>query len=234
MPGQGYHGAIAKKLCTIKKKRLTNKMKAGNWGEDAHNSEAGGRRRSHFCGGAGIVLPQYNELRQRGQLQTWDSGLKKSYLVDPEIDMELFEAASRHLKEDDYKDGIRIHLLTDKVYDNFIQKELFDVSKQQDDIILFKKTGLELDGVTFRRILYDSYPMLDQYAMRIAGITEDEIAEDKNMLRATFSDSEADFIIKYLNYDPNYVWHDNQFFNKEMIEKLIDDTVETIINYMNW
>ena len=125
----------------------------------------------------------------------------------------------------DFKDGVILHLLADKAYDELIQKKLFDLSKQEDGIIIVKSTGVEMDATHFRRELYAAYPMLDQYLMNLAGITEDDVAEAKELLRETLSSEHAEFICKYLNYNPDFEWKDTQFFNKEVINALVSDAV---------
>jgi hypothetical protein len=232
MPGQGYHFGFARLMCEKTGRDFTNEMKVGTLLLDAMNSAAGSRRNSHFTGGAGCVLPRYTELRQCGNIQAWDSNLQKSYLVDPRIDMRLFEAANIHIMEGDYKDGIRFHLLSDRSYDQLVQTRLFDVSRQKENIIVVRSTGEELDGPSFRKELYASYPMLDQYLMELSGITADDIEEVKDLLWATLSDEHAVFICKYLNYNPEFVWKDTRFFNKEVIDNLVEEAIKTAGSYL--
>lgn len=234
MPGQGYHYGGARLVAQKVGKEFTNDMAVGNWVLDALNTAAGSRRCTHFTGGAGCVLPQKNELRQSLKIQSWDSQYKKSYLVDPRIEMRLMEAANIHIPEGDYKDGIRLHLLFDRSYDQLVQTKIFDFSKQKDDIVIVRATGKEISGGDFRKALYGMYPMLDQYLMRKAGITAEEVEESKALLRATMAHEHAEFICGYLNYNPNFEWKDNEFFTMEMMDALIDETVETAVKYLKW
>ena len=234
MPGQGYHDGMLTLIVQRAGKKVTREEKVGNLFPDAANAAAGSRRKSHFCGGAGAVYPRLTELRQCSTIQSWDSEMQKSFLVDPKIDMRLFEAANKHIPESDYKDGLRIHFIVDREYDKLVQGTIFDVSKQKDNIIKVRATGKEMDGTTFRKELYKSYPMLDQYVMRLAGVTADEIEDDKEMLRATMNDAHAEFICKYLNYNEEFVWEDTDFFTKEIIDQLIEDTIQVAINYLKW
>ena len=137
-----------------------------------------------------------------------------------------------HLAEDEYKDGIRIHLLADREYDRLVQNTLFDVSNQKNNQIRVRNTGRIIDGQQFRKELYASYPMLDQYILKKAGVTEDEINEVKELLFATLNDDAASFISKYLNFNPDLEWHDTEFFNESVINQLIDQTLETVIKYI--
>ena len=234
MPGQGYHFGFSKLVAEKTGRELTKEMKVGTLVVDALNSAAGARRASHFTGGAGCVLPYYTELRQCKTLQSWDSSLQKSYLVDPRIDMRIMEAANRHIPEGDFKDGLRLHLLSDRAYDKLVQTELFDVSKQKDNIISVRATGVEMDGASFRKELYASYPMLDQYLMNLAGITVEDVAEAKELLRSVLTDEHAEFICKYLNYNSEFEWKDTPFFNKEVIDTLIEKATDDAIKYMKW
>ena len=234
MPGQGYHLGFGRLVADRAGKKYSKEMNVGNLMMDAMNAAAGTRRNSHFTGGAGTVLPQYNELRQSSRLQAWDSSFKKSYLVDPRIDMRLMEAANIHIPESGYKDGIRIHLLADRWYDQLVQTRIFDVSNQKDGIVRVRATGEELDGDAFRTALYASYPLLDQYVMRKAGITAEEVEAVKMLIRSTMTDAHAEFICKYLNFNPDFVWEDTKFFTKEIIDELLDDSVSDTIRYLKW
>lgn len=234
MPGQGYHFGFGRLVADQAGKKFSKEMRVGDLVQDALNAAAGTRRNSHFTGGAGCVLPQFNELRQSSKIQGWDSGFKKSYLVDPRIDMRLMEAASIHIPEGDYKDGIRLHLLADRAYDQLVQTKIFDVSRQKDGIIVVRATGEELDGANFRTELYASYPLLDQYVMRKAGITAEDVAEVKELLKATMTDAHAEFIGKYLNFNPDFEWRDTKFFTREMVDNLLDEAVADAIRYLKW
>ena len=154
MPGQGFHYVFSRLVAARARREVTDEMKVGTLVVDALNSAAGSRRNSHFLGGAGCVIPHYTELKQSSKIQSWDSGYKKSFIVDPRIEMRLFEASSIHILEGDYKDGLRIHLLADRAYDQLVQTKLFDVSNQQNNIIRVRKDGREMDGISFRKINY--------------------------------------------------------------------------------
>lgn len=234
MPGQGYHLGFARKVAEQAGRNFTKEMMVGTLVLDALNSASGSRRNSHFTGGAGCILPHFTELRQCSKIQAWDSGYKKSYLVDPRIEMRLMEAANIHIPEGDYKDGIRLHLLSDRAYDHLVHTKIFDVSRQQENIITVRATGEELDGSTFRTELYASYPMLDNYLMQTAGVTAEDVEEVKNLLRATLTDEHAAFICKYLNYNPDYQWKDTKFFNKDVINGLVEEAITTAIDYLKW
>lgn len=234
MPGQGYHFGFGRLVADRAGKKVSKEMIVGNLVMDAMNAAAGTRRNSHFTGGAGCVLPHYNELRQSSRIQGWDSSFKKSYMVDPRIDMRLMEAASIHIPEGAYKDGIRIHLLADRWYDQLVQTQIFDVSQQKNGIIRVRATGEDLDGDTFRRELYASYPLLDQYVMRKAGLTVEDVAEVKELLRSTLTEGHAEFICKYLNYNPEFVWQDTKFFTQEIIDTLLDEAVDDVVRYLKW
>ena len=103
MARQGYHYGLAKLISARLNRTFSVEMRMGVLVVDAFNAAAGNRRNSHFTGGAGAVFPQYNELRHVSRLQSWDSEYKKSYLVDPKIDMRLFEAVNIHLAEGDLR-----------------------------------------------------------------------------------------------------------------------------------
>ena len=225
MPGQGYHLALTKLIAERAGRKFTDEMKIGTLVLDALNSTAGCRRFSHFCGGAGCVLPKLEELGSVTHLQIWDTGKEKSFLVDPEIDIMLAKYASAHIPESDYKDGLIVHLLVDKYYDELIQKKLFDFSGQENGIVSYRKTGHVMDPKLFRKELYASYPMLDQYSMRLAGITKEDIEEVKGLLKENLQTRHSEFICQYLNWDESFVWEDTEFFSKEIIDALLKDSI---------
>ena len=91
-----------------------------------------------------------------------------------------------------------------------------------------------MDGDTFRRELYASYPLLDQYVMQKAGITSEDVEEVKELLRSTLIDAHAEFICKYLNFSQDFVWQDTKFFSKVIIDKVLDEAVIDVIRYLKW
>lgn len=233
MAGQGYHFGLAALAAAGLDRRFTSEMKLGVLLVDSLNRVSGCRRRSHFTGGAGCVIPHYHDLRQINVVQSWDSSYKRSYLVDPKIDMRLFEAANIHIAESDYKDGIRMHLLGDRYYDYLVQQVLFDVSKQKEGVILSRTTGETMDGATFRKEIYNIYPMLDQLLFNMAGITAEDIKDTKELVSAVFNDEMASFVCKYLNFREEIEWKDSKFFKREDVLQLVEDAVRGIKKYLS-
>jgi len=58
--------------------------------------------------------------------------------------------------------------------------------------------------------------------MNLAGIDEEYVEETKKLLYSTVSPELAKFICQYLNFDPNIVIEDNDFFTIEMIDNLLE------------
>lgn len=233
MAGQGYHFGLAALAAKYLDREFTQEMKVGVLLIDALNRASGCRRRSHFTGGAGCIIPHYHDLRQIADIQSWDSCYKRSYIVDPKINMRLFEAANIHITESDYKDGIRMHLLGDKYYDFFVQQVLFDVSKQKEGIILSKFTGEVIDGAAFRKEIYSIYPMLDQFLLDMAEITHQDVEDAKELVSVVFNDEMASFVSKYLNFREGLKWKDTRFFKKEHIQTLVSDATTGIAEYLS-
>lgn len=232
MAGQGYHFGIAALAATSLNREFTQEMKIGVLLIDALNRASGCRRRSHFTGGAGCLIPRYHDLRQITNIQSWDSKHKRSYIVDPRVDMRLFEAANIHITEGDYKDGIRMHLLGDRYYDILVQRVLFDVSKQKEGIIVSRNTHEIMDGAMFRKEIYGVYPMLDQIIFDMAGITSEDIENAKELVSAVFNDEMSSFICKYLNFREGLEWKDSKFFKREYVQTLVQDAVKGIKEYL--
>ena len=232
MPGQGYHLGIMKLVADKTGRKVSSQLVTGTLIVDALNAPFGGRRRTHFAGGGACVLPTYTELRNYVP-QSMDSGFKPSFLVDPITDMRAFEATSIHVNEGDYKDGIRIHLLTDRGYDQLVHNKLFDFKNQKDDIVVVRATNEQIDGKIFRQGLYASYPFLDNYVMHKAGITSEDVLETKEILAACLKDVDKEFISKYLNLsDSEIEWEKVKYFSKSIIDELIEKTCQNIINYL--
>ena len=222
MPGQGFHLGFSKLAAEKAKKEFTDEMKVGTLIVDALSEISGSRRFSHFTGGAGCVLPQFDDLKNLSSIQTWDSGMEKSFIIDPAIDIMLMKTTSKHLNSTDYRNGILLHLIADNVSDNMFKNEIFDFSNQENNIVSIRNTSIELDNVVFRRLIHSFYPILDQYVMKLAGIDKEYIEETKKLLYSTVSPKLAEFICQYLNFDPNIVIEDNDFFTIEMIDNLLE------------
>lgn len=233
MAGQGYHFGLAALAAASLDRRFTSEMKVGVLLIDALNRVSGCRRRSHFTGGAGCIIPHYHELRQITTIQSWDSSFKRSYVVDPKIDMRLFEAANIHITESDYKDGIRMHLLGDRYYDYLVQQKLFDMSRQKEGVILSKITGETMDGATFRKEIYSIYPMLDQILLDMAAITHQDVEDAKELVSVVFNDEMASFVCKYLNFKEEIEWKDSKFFKKEDVIRLTGSAITGIKKYLS-
>lgn len=227
MAGQGYHLGMAKLIANRLNKNFSVEMRIGTLTIDSLNVPAGNRRCSHFTGGAGCIIPRYQELRGVSKLQSWDNGFEKSYLVDPDTDLELFEITNRHIPEGDYKIGLRMHLICDKAWDLLI-RQLFDFSKQASNIVICRDTGENIDGAIFRKELYSIYPMLDQYVMDRAGISAQDVQDTNQFINAVMTDEMATFLKKYLNFNPNLKWEDSKLFNKSLINTLISDILSAI------
>lgn len=230
MPGQGYHLAVYRLAMKKLGREVTEEGIVGTLLLDALNSISGSRRCSHFTGGAGCLIPSYAELSSMTKIQAWDSKYIMSYLVDPEINMALMEQANIHLPEDEYKGGIRIHLIADKEYDQYVQNQIFDFTNQSEDLVKVNRTGDVIDGNTFRSGIYAAYPMIDQFAMSAAGITPSYVENVKKILRSTLPESAADFICKYLNFNPSKHWVDTEYFKfmdfSQMFVKAVDRSAE--------
>ena len=248
MAGQGFHYALLKMIEKEAGFETSNEMLVGTLCMDSLNAIAGNRRRTHFTGGAGCVLPKLEELRftvgagcvlpkleelrEFSTMQSWDSGYMKTYITDPFIDLQLFESASQHLPEDAYKNGIRIHLIADATYDDFIATKVFDLSKQAQGIIVERENGTVMDGATFRKHIYRLYPMMDQYLMKKAGITAEDVENVKQVLKQYMNADAAAFIGKYLNFNEELVWNDSSIFKKADIDKMSEEIVAIACEYM--
>lgn len=222
MPGQLYHYSMGQ-MALRKGAPIVNweKFTMGNLVLDSLN-DAGGRRASHFCGGAGIVIPKYEELQTCTEIQHWDSSYQKSTFVDPMIDFSVFKSVIKHLPQDDFIKGIEFHLWIDYYYDIFIQKKLFEL---HDDKAILKSTGETMNPSDFRSNLYKSYPMLDMINVKELGITADEVTRISNLLKAKLIEERSTFIIKYLNYISDYKWEDTDIFKYKDMEELVQKSI---------
>lgn len=231
MAGQGFHIGLAKMITDRAGLLLSNEMLTGVLVMDALNSVAGSRRNTHFTGGAGCVLPEMESLKKLKNLQAWDSGKEKTYITDPEIDSYYFEIASQHLKEGAYKDGMRIHLISDTIYDEYIAK-IFDLSKQAEGTVTVRESGETMDGAEFRKNIYALYPMLDKYVMTKAGITARYVESVKEVLAKTMNSAQFEFVSKYLNFNEELEWEDTAIFKKEIIDQMIEEIVAEATEYL--
>ena len=227
MPGQGYHVGIAKLICAEARIEFSSKLQMGVLFPDSQNAKAGSRRRSHFCGGGGMLYPAFSQLKNF-EVQSWDSERLPSFNTDPLIEMDVFEATNKHLEEDDFKMGLRIHLWTDFFYDKLIAEVLFDKSRESEGIMVLRRTGEEMALDEFRRSIYAVYPKLDQLAMELAGIKAEDVRDVKALLFSVLKEEDATFISKYLNFNPEMRWEDSREFQREVIDELIGDTVQQL------
>lgn len=231
MAGQGFHLGTAELTAQELGWEFSTEMIIGVLALDACNAPAGGRRCSHFTGGAGCILPRFGELRQVTTLQHWDTNEEASFLVDPAIRMEVFEATNRHIPEGPFKNGIRLHLLADLCYDRFVQEGIFDFTEQSDNRVIVRATEEILDGATFRREIYASYPMLDQLMLEMAGINAEDMESYKDLVTSTFNDSMGQFLLKYMNFDSTRSWVDSVYFKLVDIDMLVNSIISYAVEY---
>lgn len=189
-----------------------------------------GRRASHFCGGAGLVYPRNDELKYVTRLQAWDSMRERDGEVLPaESDMELFEAATKHLCESEYKAGIRFHLIADNELRKFLM-ERFDFSNQG-SVIIHKDSGIRFTTDKFKKELESFYKKLDQYCLNRAGVCMEEIERFKELLYATCPLGIARLLDTKLIFDPDFKWEDTAFFKLSDVSKLVGECNNTVLFY---
>ena len=233
MPGQGYHLGMTKLIADKIGMEMTEELAVGTLVMDSLNKLAGSRRKSHFCGGAGCRLPEYSELKTTEKIISWDNSYQKSFLVDPEIDMALMEEKNRHIQGEAYMNGIRLHLLADRAYDNLIQNELFDFSEQRANVVKLNRTGEAFSGEDFRKELYKAYPLLDSYLLKAANISFEDIEQTKELLDRTLSKPMSDFLKGYLNFSECKKFEDSYFFDEAIVQSLIESTISDVEKYLS-
>lgn len=222
MPGQGYHISTGK-IASDKfdKKIWTSRFITGLILPDSLNQVVGGRRVSHFTGGAGMRYPEMEKLNNLDNINYFDNQTQKSYITDPMINMNLFEELNSHLSDDDpFKMGIRLHLFGDYLYDKEIVKK-FDLSRQDENIVIYD--GKILDESGFRKMIYSFYPNLDQLSYIFAGLDKEDIDLIKKVVDENLPPLLANFINKYLNFNPEKVWTDGVFKDNE-IKKIVEES----------
>ena len=233
----GYNYALAKLYARMVGWDFSPRFRLGIMAVEGLNTigvlEGGnlaGRRASHFCGGAGMVYPQNDELKYVSRLQAWDSRREEDgTVIGPESDMELFEAASKHLDETEYKAGIRHHLLADNELRKFLM-ERFDFSDQAHTIVHID-SGIRLSTQKFKAELDGFYRMLDQYSLNVAGVDKDELEKFKEILYAACPYGIARLLDTYLQFDDGLVWKDSTFFKMEDVHKLLGECNNTVLFY---
>lgn len=223
MAGQGFHLGIGKTIADQLDEKLfyDKRFIAGVLTPDSLNMVTGSRRRSHFCGGAGSIYPIYpSKASIKEGIKSFDLETVKSYIVDPEINLDLFAALNKHISNDDpYKIGIFAHLLSDYYYDQYIQNQ-FDFSLQDKGIVI--KDGQQLDDKQFRqKALYSAYPMIDQYCFNIGNINLEDVQKITKIITENFTEEQANFLIKYINYNANLAWQDTDVYTDTSVKKLV-------------
>ena len=114
-----------------------------------------------------------------------------------------------------------------------VQQVLFNISRQNEGIIIDNKTGREMDGAQFRKEIYAVYPLLDQLAMQMAGITAEDIERIKELISSVLTDEMTEFVLKYLHFNADLEWKDTEFFKLADITELIETTVSRTVGYLS-
>ncbi len=224
MASQGYHVGVNKIISNNVDKNLFNdkRFMAGTFMPDALKSILPDRRLSHFTGGGYLKYPTYEELKNLnlGNMSYGDSYAEKSYITDPKVSLDSFLEHNKHLSNyDPYKLGILFHLYGDYMYETYVRNKTFDLTNQSQGFTTFN--GKILDKDTFRKAIYELYPMLDNYFLQKEGITEEDMSHISKIISDTYGKELLSFILKYIKYS-NIKFKDNEFFKVGQLESLTD------------
>ena len=223
MPGFGFHYGLGRMVASQMLRQFTLDVEKGIAASDYAQHFVPARCRK-FSGGAGCIYPRTSgDLVFPGMWQHWDSQNEKSDIVDPIVDMELFEAASRHIPESDYKMGIRIRLLLERELDKFIRK-IIDFSNEWDSAVLIKESGRVMPLYEFNQKLTEFEIWLDRESLKFSGFSEDEIKAIQAKFPMSFSDNYRK--LEFLMGKPE----ENPFSIK--VEKFLGDAIFNTAQYL--
>lgn len=188
-----------------------------------------------FCGGAGMVYPKYRELHNIDvmPLQTWDSHEKQSYVFDPLPDLKLFEEASRHIIETEYKDGLRLYLIAEHYFNLYLRTTVFDMRYEKESTVVCKKSGELMEKEQVFVELAKFYPVLDKLMLDEGLLTAREIDSLKNWLVHIFPGKALAIVDQDLQYRPSLEWKENEYFNLKDISDTLDEMTEFSKVYLN-
>lgn len=222
MASQGYHAGVNKIVSNNVDDNLFNdkRFMAGTFMPDALKGILPDRRLSHFTGGGFLKYPTYEELKKLNlaNMCYGDSLAEKSYITDPKINLDAFLEHNKHLSNyDPYKLGILFHLYGDYMWETYVINKTFDLTNQEQGYTEFN--GKILDKDTFRKEIYELYPMLDNYFLKKTVITEEDMKSISKIISDTYGKELLAFILKYIRYS-NIKFKDTEILKKEQLDNL--------------
>ncbi len=224
MASQGYHLAVNKMIANHIDENLFNDERfiTGTLLPDSLKGILPSRRSSHFCGGGYLAYPTFEELKNLNleRLEYGDKETEKSYITDPEVDLDSFMEHNTHLcNYDPYKLGILFHLYGDYMYESKIVNNTFDLSSQDQGII--RLNGQNMDNDTFRKYLYGLYPMLDNFFLQKENITKEDVDYISNLVANVYGENLLNYISKFINYSDGE-FKENEVFKLQQLNDLSD------------
>lgn len=125
-------------------------------------------------------------------------------VIGEETILASFENTNQHLPTN-YFNGVRYHLIQDRVFDKFI-RNIFDCSKMYEDIFNYK--GKTYNGVEFRKLINNieqqGVLVLSKYMWERYNITTNQEWFDVNIypqLKKIYSEKMAENTYKYMKID---------------------------------
>lgn len=197
MASQGYHLAVNKMIANDIDENLFNDERfiTGTLLPDSLKGILPSRRSSHFCGGGYLAYPTFEELKNLNleRLEYGDKETEKSYITDPEVDLDSFMEYNTHL--------------------------CFDLSSQDYGII--RLNGQNMDNDTFRKYLYGLYPMLDNFFLQKENITKEDVDYISNLVANVYGENLLNYISKFINYS-DVEFKENEVFKLQQLNDLSD------------
>lgn len=132
----------------------------------------------------------------------------------------------------DYYNGVRLHLIQDRVFDTFIRL-IFDCSKKYDDIFMYKKQ--QYNGKEFRDLIakmeQQGVYLLAKQLYEIYGITTNQEWFDINIypvLKEAYSEEMCENTYKYMKIDDDI----NTLITNHQFDSMNYIVLEDILEYM--
>ena len=228
MLGLGFYFGIGSVFTKQTERNYFPELQAGVIFPEALKVFVHNSRSRHFSGGAGVEIPNFRKMKDYDfrQIREWDDKTERSFILDPETDLNYFEAKAVDLDETEFKDGIRLNLIATNCMVSFFNSNVIELKGNRIVTVINRKNGNPISEPKLKKEMDKLSAVLDQYMLRKGMLREGDVATLKNWLRVCWPKEMYQYVEDKLTVISNFNV-ESSLIEMDSLEALVTD----IVNY---